>query len=146
MAKGNKTVPTELKVSDYFEQIEKDDRRADCLTIHDMMAELSGYEAKIWGTKLSSGIVGFGEYHYKYDSGREGDMPRTGFSSRAQNISIYVIPGYQDMEDELSRLGKHKMGKSCLYIKRLSDVDQGVLKEIIGKGLDIMAEKYPVKN
>jgi len=144
MAKAkNKTVETELSVSAYMAQIEKDDRRADCQTILDMMTRLSGHPPKIWGTKLSSGIVGFGQYHYKYDSGREGDALRTGFSSRAQNISIYIMPGYQDLGDELSRLGKHKMGKACLYIKRISDVDIDVLEEIIAKGLKIMDEKYP---
>jgi len=71
-------------------------------------------------------------------------MLRIGFSSRAQNISIYILPGYQDFEDELSRLGKHKTGKSCLYIKRLSDVDEAVLSEIMAKGLKIMEEKYPL--
>ena len=87
---------------------------------------------------------GFGDYHYKYDSGREGDSLRLGFSSRVQNISIYIMPGYQDFSEELTRLGKHKRGKSCLYIKRLSDVDENVLIEIMEKGLAIMAEKYPL--
>jgi len=140
----NKTVPHGLKVSDYLAQIEDGARREDCQALHDMMLELTGWEPKIWGPKLSSGIVGFGEYHYKYDSGREGDACRTGFASRAQNIAIYIMPGYQDFSDELSRLGKHKMGKSCLNIKRLSDVDKDVLREIVQKGLDIMAQKYPL--
>ena len=145
MAKAkNKTVETEMKVSDYIANIEDDSRRADCQKILDMMSRISGNDPKIWGTSLKSGIVGFGNYHYKYDSGREGDSLRTGFSSRAQNISIYIMPGYQDFDDELSRLGKHKMGKSCLYIKRLSDVDETVLEEIVTKGLKIMAEKYPL--
>lgn len=145
MAKAkNKTVETEMKVSDYIANIEDDSRRADCQKILDMMSRVSGNDPKIWGTSLKSGIVGFGNYHYKYDSGREGDSLRTGFSSRAQNISIYIMPGYQDFDDELSRLGKHKMGKSCLYIKRLSDVDETVLEEIVTKGLKIMAEKYPL--
>ncbi|MEP3890089.1 MAG: DUF1801 domain-containing protein [Hellea sp.] len=144
MAKAkNKTVETELKVSDYIANIADDSRRADCQKILDMMGRVSGDDPKIWGTSLKSGIVGFGNYHYKYDSGREGDSLRTGFSSRAQNISIYIMPGYQDLGDELSRLGKHKMGKACLYIKRLSDVDETVLEEIVTKGLKIMAEKYP---
>jgi len=139
----NKTVPTQLKVTDYLDNIEDKTRRADCKKILNMMQGVSGYDPKIWGTSLKSGIVGFGEYHYKYESGREGDMLRIGFSSRVQNISIYIMPGYQDFSDELSRLGKHKMGKACLYIKRLSDVDETVLKEIMQKGLDIMAQKYP---
>jgi len=93
--------------------IEKEDRRADCQKLMEMMAELTGMEPRMWGAS----IVGFGEYHYKYDSGREGDSIRIGFSSRAQNISIYIMPGYQDFSDELARLGKHKIGKACLYIK-----------------------------
>ena len=145
MAKAKtKTVPLGLKVSDYIAAIENEDRRADCQSLLDMMAQMTGWEPKIWGTTLKSGIVGFGEYHYKYESGREGDALRLGFSSRAANISIYIMPGYQDFEDELSRLGKHKIGKACLYIKRLSDVDEDVLKEIMQKGLDQMAEKYPL--
>ncbi len=140
----NKTVPTGLKVRDYMDQIQPESRRVDCQKIHDMMADLTGWEPKIWGPKLSSGIVGFGEYHYKYDSGREGDSLRLGFSSRVQNISIYIMPGYQDFDEELSRMGKHKKGKACLYIKRLSDVDEAVLKEIMQKGLASMAEKYPL--
>ena len=145
MAKANnKTVPADLKVSDYIAQIEKADRRADCQRILEIMTEMTGWEPRIWGTKLKTGIVGFGEYHYKYDSGREGDSPRLGFSSRAQAISIYIMPGYHDFSGELSRLGKHKIGKSCLYIKRLSDVDVDVLKEMLQKGLNIMAKKYPL--
>jgi len=139
MSSTNKTVPTDAKVSDYMAAIAKDDRRADCEAILDMMARVSGESPKMWGAS----IVGFGEYHYKYDSGREGDAIRTGFSSRAQNISIYIMPGYQDFDDELARLGKHKKGKSCLYINRLSDVDVDVLEEMIVKGLAIMDEKYP---
>lgn len=141
---ANKTVPDGLSVADYIDQISPDSRREDCQWILDAMREITGWEPKIWGSKLSSGIVGFGDYHYKYESGREGDFFRLGFSSRAQNISIYIMPGYQDFGDELSRLGKHKMGKSCLYIKRLSDVDTDVLREIMQKGLDIMAVKYPL--
>lgn len=141
MAKAkNKTVKTDLSVKAYLAAIAKDDRRADCQKIHDMMADITGWEPKMWGAS----IVGFGEYHYKYESGREGDALRIGFSSRAQNISIYIMPGYQDFDEELSRLGKHSKGKACLYIKRLSDVDEAVLKEIMIKGLKIMAEKYPL--
>lgn len=140
----NKTVPTALKVEDYIAQIGDEVRRKDCRRILSMMQDISGFEPKIWGSKLSSAIVGFGDYHYQYESGREGVSLRLGFSSRVQNISIYIMPGYQDFDDELSRLGKHKMGKACLYIKRLSDVDEAVLKEICQKGLDIMAKKYPL--
>ncbi|MEL6686839.1 MAG: DUF1801 domain-containing protein [Pseudomonadota bacterium] len=140
---ANKTQPMELKPSDYLDAISDPQRQADCRQIHAIMQAASGEDPKIWGSSLKSGMVGFGDYHYVYESGREGDFFRTGYSNRAANISIYVMPGYQDFDDELSRLGKHKMGKSCLYIKRLSDVDVDVLEEIIRKGLAIMAEKYP---
>lgn len=140
---ANKTVPHGLKVSDYLDQIADPQRQEDCRKIHDMMLDIVGETPKIWGSKLSSGIVGFGEYHYKYDSGREGDALRLGFANRAQNISVYIMPGYQDFSDELSRLGKHKIGKACLYIKRLRDIDEVVLREMLVKGLRIMDEKYP---
>lgn len=143
MAKAkNKTTKNEGSVKDYIATISPDQKREDCEKILDMMADLTGWEPKMWG----GSIVGFGDYHYKYDSGREGDFFRVGFSSRAQNITVYIMPGYSDFEDELSRLGKHKMGKSCLYIKRLSDVDESVLKEMLEKGLNIMAEKYPLED
>jgi len=140
---ANKTVPFVLKVSDYLDQIESPERQDDCRRLHDMMLDIVGETPKIWGPKLSSGIVGFGEYHYKYDSGREGDSLRLGFASRAQNISIYIMPGYQDFSEPLSRLGKHKIGKACLYIKRLSDVDEAVLREIMVEGVRQLDEKYP---
>lgn len=139
----NKTVPAGLKVSDYLDQIEDPERQADCRRIHDMMLDIVGETPKIWGSKLSSGIVGFGEYHYKYESGREGDALRLGFASRAANISIYIMPGYQDFSEQLARLGKHKIGKACLYIKRLSDIDEAVLCEIMVEGVRQMDEKYP---
>ena len=136
----NKTRPTDKSVADYIAAIEPESRREDCQHIHEMMKRLSGWEPKMWGPT----IVGYGEYHYKYESGREGDAYRIGFSSRAQNISLYIMPGYGELEDALGRLGKHKVGKSCLYIKRLSDIDEAVLEEIILKGLSLMAEKYPL--
>ena len=128
-----------MSPQDFISAVEPDQKRMDCLTLLATMKTLSGQEPKMWGPS----IVGFGEYHYKYDSGREGDFLRVGFSPRAQNLSIYLMPGYQDFSDELSRLGKHKMGKSCLTIKRLADVDMDVLTEIIAKSLSLMEEKYP---
>ncbi len=140
---ANKTMPHGLKVSDYLDQIIDPQRQADCRRLHELMRDIVGETPKIWGSKLSSGIVGFGEYHYKYNSGREGDALRLGFANRAQNISIYIMPGYQDFADQLSRLGKHKIGKACLYIKRLSDVDEAVLREIMVESVRQMDEKYP---
>ena len=140
---ANKTQPSDLNPSAYLDAIESPQRQADCRQIHAMMERLSGEAPKIWGNSLKSAIVGFGDYHYVYESGREGDFFRTGYANRSASISVYIIPGYEDFSDELARLGSYKKGKSCLYIKRLSDVDVDVLEEIIGKGLAIMAERYP---
>jgi len=136
---ANKTTETEASAEAYLAAITPEQKQADCRVISSMMSRLTGHPPKMWGAS----IVGFGSYHYKYESGREGDSIRTGFAARAQNISIYIMPGYQDFEDELSRLGKHKIGKSCLYIKRLSDVDESVLEEMVAKGLKLLAETYP---
>ena len=138
MSKPNKTRKTNKSVLDFLNAITPDQKREDCFSILEIMKEITGLDPKMWGT-----IVGFGDNHYKYATGREGDYFRVGFSPRAQNLTIYIMPGYQDFDEELSRLGKHKMGKSCLYIKRLSDVDEDVLVEIITKGLKLMEEKYP---
>ena len=92
----------------------------------------------MWGPSM----VGFGRYHYKYDSGREGDSFLTGFSPRKQALTIYVMPGFGEYEGLLSRLGKHKTGKSCLYINKLEDVDPEVLEELIGRGFAYMKAKY----
>lgn len=135
----NKIVETNSSVEAYLGAIEPEQKQEDCRKIAAIMERLTGHPPKMWGAS----IVGFGSYHYKYESGREGDAVRTGFASRAQNISIYIMPGYQDFDDELSRLGKHKIGKSCLYIKRLSDVDEDVLEEMLAKGLRLLAKKYP---
>ncbi len=135
----NKTNETDASVEGYLSGIAPEQKQSDCRKIAELMGRLSGKPPKMWGPSM----VGFGSYHYKYESGREGDFLRTGFAARAQNISIYIMPGYQDFDDELSRLGKHKIGKSCLYIKRLSDVDEDVLEEMLAKGLRLLAEKYP---
>jgi len=135
----NKTQKTVVAPETFLKKVKPQQKQDDSQALLAMMKDITGLEPKMWGPS----IVGFGEYHYKYESGREGDMCRTGFSPRAQNLTIYIMPGYQDFDEELSRLGKHSMGKSCLYIKRLSDIDEKVLKEIIVKGLAIMEEKYP---
>jgi hypothetical protein len=104
-----------------------------------MMARLSGALPKMWGPS----IIGFGRYHYKYDSGREGDAPRIGFSPRKGQTVLYLIDGYSGKDAQLARLGKHKLGKSCLYIKRLSDVDIAVLEDMVAETLAYMAKTYP---
>ena len=135
----NKTQKTGVSPDEFVGRVSPEWKREDSKALLAMMKDITGLEPKMWGAS----IIGFGDYHYKYESGREGDSCRIGFSPRAQNMTIYIMPGYQDFDDELSRLGKHKMGKSCLYIKRLSDVDESVLREMIVKGLALMEEKYP---
>ncbi len=141
MAKANnKTVPTQLKVQDYLNAIEDPQRKEDCIRIHDMMKEITAREPKMWGTS----IVGFGTYHYKYESGREGNMLMTGFSNRKQSITLYILGGLKKREQLLNKLGPYKTGKSCLYIKRLSDIDINVLAEMITEDFDHVRKKYEV--
>ena len=135
----NKTRPTSVSPSDFIASIEHPVRRADAETLLEMMTRITGHEPKMWGPA----IVGFGQYHYRYDSGREGDFMRTGFSPRKANMAVYIMPGYSDHSAILARLGKHKSGKSCLNINKLADVDLDVLEELIRAGLADMAEKYP---
>ncbi|MAK64306.1 MAG: hypothetical protein CMF75_06115 [Maricaulis sp.] len=138
----NKTQPTAVSAADYVAAIEHPVRRADAAVLLDMMSRITGWEARMWGPS----IVGFGTYHYTYESGREGDFMRTGFSARKANLVVYIMPGYTDFSAILARLGKHKLGKSCLYINKLADVDLDVLEELIRAGLADMAEKYPEGN
>lgn len=136
----NKTKPTEMAPAEFIATVEHSVRRSDAETLLDLMGKVTGWEAKMWGPA----IIGFGEYHYKYESGREGDFMRTGFSPRKQNMVVYIMPGYTNYDPILDRLGKHKKGKSCLYINKLADVDLEVLEELIQAGLDDMAKKYPL--
>ena len=103
-----------------------------------MMRKATGKRAKMWGPS----IVGFGTYHYKYASGREGDFLMTGFSPRKQALTVYVIPGFEHFETLMKKLGKYKTGKSCLYIKRLSDVDEKILEQLINRSVKYMREHY----
>ena len=130
----NKTRPTAQNVIDFLNSVENKTRRADAFTVLEMMQEVTDDEAVIWG----SSIVGFGSYHYKYDSGREGDMPLTGFSPRKQSMTLYIMPGFDEYDDLLAKLGKHKIGKSCLYVNKLADVDQDVLRRLIKRAYEHM--------
>ncbi|MCG8479554.1 MAG: DUF1801 domain-containing protein [Spirochaetales bacterium] len=128
-----KTQPNESDPRTFVEAVENDERRSDCLRLLDMMGEISGEEPFMWGDS----IIGYGLYRYTYASGRSGEWFRIGFSPRKQNITVYLAdgsPGYSDdaaVKEIFARLGKHKTGKACLYIKRLSDVDEAVLRELI---------------
>lgn len=132
-----KTQLNDDSVDAFLQQVEDDQKRADSIRILEIMEEMTGEPAKMWGKS----IVGFGSYHYVYESGREGDWMLVGFSPRKQNISLYIMSGFSAYEDLLAKLGKHKTGKSCLYIKRLSDVDEDVLKEMIASSAKYMREK-----
>jgi len=125
----NKTKPTKSSVTAFLNKIKDKTLRDDCFAILEMMEKVSGSEPVMWG----SAIVGFGSYHYVYESGREGDTIVIGFSPRKQNISIYLMGGLSKVQDELSKLGKYKTGKGCLYIKSLGDVNAEVLKKIFAK-------------
>jgi Domain of unknown function (DU1801) len=123
----NKTKATEASVDGYIAAIDDESRRKDCAALARLMAKASKQKPKMWGTS----IVGFGSYHYKYESGREGDSCLTGFSSRKGDISIYLMASFPGHDELLSRLGKHKMAKACLYIRKLSDVDLKVLEQLV---------------
>jgi hypothetical protein len=132
----NKTRPTDASVTEFLNNIENERKRQDSFIILELMKEVSGYEPKMWGDS----IVGFGEYHYQYASGREGDMFLTGFSPRKQNLTLYIMAGFDNYDTLLDQLGKHKTGKSCLYINKIADVDQAVLKELVKQSVQHMAE------
>lgn len=123
----NKTRPTGASVAAYLAAIEDATRRADCEALVTLMSDVTKEAPAMWGDS----IVGFGSYHYRYDSGREGDMCATGFSSRKGDISVYLVASGAEQERLLARLGRHKMGKACLYLRRLSDVDGDVLRQLV---------------
>lgn len=129
---SNKTQPTNVAPIDFLQGVEPVGRRRDGLELLDLFGRVSGFDGVMWGPS----IVGFGRYHYRYESGREGDFLATGFSPRKAQISIYIMPGYQDYGNILGRLGKHRLGRSCLYVNKLADIDLSVLEELIRRGLD----------
>ena len=134
-----KTKATPVSVADFIDAVADDRQREDAKKITAMMERLSGHSPKMWGPS----IIGFGSYHYKYESGHEGDMARIGFSPRKANTVLYILDGFDGHADLMTKLGKHKTGKSCLYIKRLSDIDEGVLEQLCVESLKWMAQKYP---
>jgi hypothetical protein len=132
----NKTKPTCVDVEQF---LAASAHPADGATLTALMAEVSGEPATMWGPTM----VGFGRYRYKYDSGREGEAFRVGFSPRKAELVLYVLTGEAEQTDLLGRLGKHRTGKSCLYVKRLADVDLGVLREIVAASVAHMDSAYP---
>ncbi len=134
-----KTRPTAEEAQAFLDKVADPQRRADAFSLCAMMERLSGEPPRMWGPS----IVGFGTYHYRYDSGHEGDMARVSFSPRARELVLYITDGFAGHAELLARLGKHRTGKSCLYIKRLADVDESVLEALISDSLAFMRERYP---
>jgi hypothetical protein len=130
----NKTKPTDADVLEFIATVPDERKRQESLTLLELMREVTGEEPKMWG----SSIVGFGSYHYKYASGREGDAALTGFSPRKAAMTIYITAGFGEYEELLQKLGKHTTSVSCLYVKRLSDIDLGVLRELVASSVDHM--------
>lgn len=134
----NKTKASDASVDAYLEAIADPTRRTDCQALVRLMQKITGERPRMWG----SSIVGFGSYHYRYESGREGDSCATGFSSRKTDISVYLTADFLGQEALLARLGKHKMGKACLAIQRLSDVDRGVQEQLVARSVEAVREQY----
>ncbi len=134
-----KTQPTTQSVAAYLDAIEDDVRRKDCKALHAMMKRITGCAPRMWG----EAIVGYDEYRYTYASGRTGDWPIVGFSARKGPISVYLMAGYDGAEDLLAKLGKHKIGKSCLYVNKLADVQLPVLEQMIERSVAAMRQRYP---
>lgn len=137
-----KTKPTDASVEKFLNKIPDEVRREDCFAVARMMEEITGSKPKMWGDS----IVGFGEYHYKYASGHEGDWPITAFSSRKSDLTLYIMPGFQQYQDLMAQLGKHRTGRSCLYIKRLSDVHVPTLKKLIRESVKSMKKMTKKKS
>jgi len=137
----NKTIENKASVSAFLNSIDDPRRRSDAKKVAAIMRRVTGKPPRIWGTS----IVGYGKYHYKYASGREGDFMLVGFSPRKQNLAVYIMPGFEEFQALMKKLGKYKTGKSCLYIKNLEDVDLTVLEKLIERSVRAMRKRYNVK-
>ena len=134
----NKTIENNQDVLQFLNNVEDPKRRKDSIKLLEIITELTNLKPKMWG----SSIVGFGKYHYKYATGREGEFMKTGFAPRKQSLTLYIMPGFDRYEESLKMLGKYTTGKSCLYIKKLEDVNIDVLKQLISESVDYMTQKY----
>ena len=135
----NKTQRNDGDVMAYLESVQNNRRREDSLVVLKIMEEVTGEPAEMWGAS----IVGFGSYHYKYESGREGDFMISGFAPRKQALTLYIMGGFERHEELLAKLGKHRTGSSCLYINKLADVDLDILREIISESVAHMRREHP---
>jgi hypothetical protein len=132
-----KTQPTAQTAKAFLAALVHEQRRADCFVLIELMQKATGCKPVMWGTS----IIGFGKYKYRYESGREGEWPVIAFSPRKNDLTLYIIPGFENYDELMQKLGKHKTGKSCLYLKRLADIDQKILKELIDASIKAMASK-----
>lgn len=133
-----KTQQNDRDVVEFLNEIENEQRKADSFELLELLSRVTGEEPQMWGDS----IVGFGTYHYKYASGREGDWPLTGFSPRKQNLTIYIMPGFERYDDIMKKLGKYKTGASCLYVKKLTDIDPALLNELVVTSVSDMKKIY----
>jgi len=135
----NKTKPTQVSVAAFIDAITDQTKRADAKALVKLMQTATGEKPKMWGPS----IIGFGSYHYKYESGREGDMPIVGFSPRKAATVLYITKDFSGSEALLAKLGKYTTGKGCLYIKKLSDADANVLETLVVKSVAAMRARHP---
>ncbi len=129
-----KTKPNAQSVTSFLNNVENPQKREDCHTIANLMEQVTGQPPVMWGES----IVGFGHYHYRYESGREGDWFVIGFSPRKQNLTLYIMPGVEHSQELLNKLGKYKTGKACLYIKKLKDINLDILKQLLAKSVSML--------
>src|SRR5437764_11586266 len=129
---ANKTVETEFSVEEYLGNIKETKKREDCTLLVRLLKKETSLKPKMWGTS----IVGFGSYHYKYESGREGNAPLSGISSRANAITLYLSSNFDKREELLSKLGKHKTGKGCIYIQKMEDIDTAILTKMVKSSIE----------
>lgn len=132
-----KTKPTEQSVEEFLNRVENEKKRADSFTILKLMKDVTKAQPKMWGPS----IVGFGKYHYKYESGREGGWFLTGFSPRKQNLTLYIMSGFRRHGELMKKLGKYKTGKGCLYVNRLEDIDLSTLKKLVVESVNHLEKK-----
>ncbi|HTE30822.1 MAG TPA: DUF1801 domain-containing protein [Chryseolinea sp.] len=138
----NKTTQTDHSVTDFINSVENEVKRNDSFKLIEIFKSTTGHDPKMWGPS----IVGFGSYHYKYESGREGDAPFAGFSPRKDSLVLYFSPEFENREELSRQLGKHKSSKSCVYVKKLNDINIPTLKKMIKSSMDYTGELYPSKS
>ena len=141
MAK-NKTAETDHSVTDYINEVANEVKRKDSFRLIKIFKSITGCEPKMWGPS----IIGFGKYHYKYASGHEGDSPLAAFSPRKDSLVIYIATEFEKREELLSQLGKHKSSKSCVYAKKLDDIDIAILEKMVKKSIKYVTKLYPSKS